>query len=67
MTAERERPLGAVVTDDGTCSFLVWAPRAKKVELRITSPDERIIPMQASQFGYFQTDATGIHPGALYM
>ncbi len=67
MTAEREISLGAVVTGDGKCSFLVWAPRAKKVELRISSPDERIIPMQTSQFGYFQADATGIRPGALYM
>jgi maltooligosyltrehalose trehalohydrolase len=64
--AERARPLGAVMTSDSTCSFQVWAPRAKKLELHITFPNDRIIPMQSGERGYFFADVSGARLGALY-
>jgi maltooligosyltrehalose trehalohydrolase len=66
VTAERERPLGAVMTSDSTCGFQVWAPRAKQLELHITFPHDRIIPMQAAERGYFFASVSDVRPGTLY-
>ena len=66
VLAGRERPLGAVMTGEAQCSFQVWAPRAKKVELHITFPNERIVPMQSAARGYFYADVSDVAPGALY-
>jgi maltooligosyltrehalose trehalohydrolase len=64
--AESKRRLGAMLAAENTCSFLVWAPRAKKVEVHITSPNETIIAMQSSEHGYFYADVANISPGTLY-
>ncbi len=66
VMAVNERPLGAVLTGESECSFQVWAPRAKKVELHITFPNERTIPMQPAERGYFYADVSDVSPGALY-
>ncbi|HWG59309.1 MAG TPA: malto-oligosyltrehalose trehalohydrolase [Candidatus Acidoferrales bacterium] len=47
------RRLGAHWTPGGRCSFLVWAPRAKTVELHIVHPAERSVPMRPLARGYF--------------
>ena len=64
--AERARPLGAAMTGDSTCSFQVWAPRAKQVELHIKFPTDRIIAMQSAEHGYFYADVADVRPGTLY-
>jgi maltooligosyltrehalose trehalohydrolase len=64
--AQGEKRLGAVLTGESTCSFLVWAPRAKKIEIQITSPNERTIAMQSSEQGYFYADVGNVPPGTLY-
>ena len=64
--AQSERRLGAMPAAENTCSFLVWAPRAKKAEVRITFPNERIIAMQSSEHGYFYADVPNVSPGTLY-
>jgi maltooligosyltrehalose trehalohydrolase len=64
--AQGEKRLGAVLTGENTCSFLVWAPRAKKIEIQITSPNERTIAMQSSEQGYFYADVGNVPPGTLY-
>ncbi|MFZ1974362.1 MAG: malto-oligosyltrehalose trehalohydrolase [Candidatus Acidiferrales bacterium] len=66
VLAGRERPLGAVMTGEAQCSFQVWAPRAKKVDLHITFPNERIVPMQSAERGYFHADVSDVDPGTLY-
>lgn len=66
VAATSGRPLGAVMTGENECSFQVWAPRAKKLELRITFPNERIIPMQVAERGYFYADVADVRPGTLY-
>ena len=66
VLASGERPLGAVMSGESECSFQVWAPRAKKVELHITFPNERIVPMQSAERGYFYADVPDIRSGALY-
>jgi maltooligosyltrehalose trehalohydrolase len=61
-----ERPLGATFTQDGSASFLVWAPRASRVDLRLSAPQEKTLPMQALPCGYFHLEPAGIKSGAEY-
>jgi maltooligosyltrehalose trehalohydrolase len=61
-----EKPLGAWLASDGNCSFLLWAPRAKQVNVRIVKPREREIPMHSLPFGYFYAEASSIEPGTEY-
>ena len=66
MRSAYDVSLGAIHSGTGKCSFLVWAPRAKKMEIRVTDPRERTVPMQALERGYFFAEIDGIEPGALY-
>lgn len=61
-----QRPLGATILDSGKCSFLVWAPRAKQVEICILTPDQRTVAMTPLPFGYFCAELQGVEPGAEY-
>jgi maltooligosyltrehalose trehalohydrolase len=65
VTAD-DRPLGATFTKDSSASFLVWAPRASRVDLHITAPQDKILPMRALPFGYFHLEQSGIEPGVEY-
>jgi len=58
--------LGPTVLEDGSCSFLVWAPFARKVELQICQPVQRIVPMEKWERGYFYYSGIDVHPGAIY-
>ncbi|HEY2120230.1 MAG TPA: malto-oligosyltrehalose trehalohydrolase [Candidatus Acidoferrum sp.] len=66
MTVKHKEPLGAILGDNFTCSFLVWAPHARQVEVRIVEPKECRIVMHPTSFGYFHAVAEGISPGTLY-
>jgi maltooligosyltrehalose trehalohydrolase len=66
VTAQRNEPLGATPLDDNSCSFLLWAPRASHVEVRVIEPRERTFVMQAMDRGYFRALAEGVSAGALY-
>ena len=59
--------LGASFLGNGRCRFLVFAPRAKRVEVRILSPRERleILPKEAG--GYHHGILGGIEPGDRYV
>jgi maltooligosyltrehalose trehalohydrolase len=59
--------LGAMYLGDQRCRFLVWAPRARQVEVRIVAPQERLIPLQRGERGYHQAVAEGVTPGSLYL
>jgi len=45
---------GAVLFDSGQTRFRVWAPRAGRMLLHITSPQERVFEMQPCARGYFE-------------
>lgn len=59
--------LGASFLGNGRCRFLVFAPRAKRVEVHILSPRERleILPKEAG--GYHHGILGGIEPGDRYV
>ena len=48
------------------CEFLVWAPKARKVELRMVSPKSALLDMETDGSGYHWTALPGIKPGAQY-
>ncbi len=58
--------LGAVPIDDRRTRFTVWAPRAKKVAVRIYTQDERVIPLESAPDGYFSRIIDDCPHGSLY-
>jgi maltooligosyltrehalose trehalohydrolase len=67
MSAPFDRPLGAVRSPEGACGFLLWAPKAEKVDVHIVHPGNRVIAMQPADGGYFTVGAEEIACGALYL
>lgn len=58
--------LGASCNRSGACEFLVWAPNAKRVDVRI--PDEnRLFELSPQPRGYFQAELAGLKPGTRYL
>jgi maltooligosyltrehalose trehalohydrolase len=59
--------IGASYLGNGSCEFVVWAPFKTKVELKIVLPEEKLIPMQKDEFGYWKTTVKDFSPGPLYL
>jgi len=62
----RHETLGGVLVGQDTCSFLVWAPRARKVEVCIVGPRECAVVMKDVGYGYFHAVVEGVPAGGLY-
>jgi maltooligosyltrehalose trehalohydrolase len=58
--------LGAVPRADGSCDFLVWAPRAQDVSVRLVAPQERIEKLTPAERGYFRGRLKDVRPDAQY-
>ena len=59
--------LGATLGPDGSCEFLVWAPRARRVDLHIVPPsDECVVAMKCEDGGYFRARLEDIQHGTRY-
>ncbi|MBU4448409.1 MAG: malto-oligosyltrehalose trehalohydrolase, partial [Proteobacteria bacterium] len=58
--------LGATYLGEGRSRFLVWAPLAEQVEVRLVSPREDIVPLQRGERGYFSAVVAGVEPGSHY-
>jgi maltooligosyltrehalose trehalohydrolase len=63
---KRQDRLGATYLGNGRCRLLVWAPFADKVEVHLTAPDERVLPLEKDGKGYHHTIAENVTPGNLY-
>src|SRR6267142_5673117 len=61
-----ESRLGATRTADGHCEFLVWAPAAARVEVRILGDVERIVRLIPESHGYHQGAVDSVEANALY-
>lgn len=59
--------LGAVRLEDGSARFLLWAPRSRRVELRIVAPAERRVPMEPLDRGYHAARVERVPQGASYL
>ncbi|GAB4361920.1 MAG: malto-oligosyltrehalose trehalohydrolase [Deltaproteobacteria bacterium] len=62
-----EGRLGATPLPGGGCSFLVYAPFAKRVEVRLLSPVERIVPLEPAERGYHRGIVPDAVPGSRYL
>jgi maltooligosyltrehalose trehalohydrolase len=58
--------LGATCQADGCWQFLVWAPRAEKVEVQLASPQMRTVVLEKIERGYHQI-VTDAGPGTQYL
>ena len=59
--------LGAIDLGKGRWRFLLWAPLAEAVDLRIVSPHERVARMEKIGRGYHRLVLTDIDPTARYV
>jgi maltooligosyltrehalose trehalohydrolase len=67
VTTQLDRSLGAVWSPEGACGFLLWAPKAERVDVHLVHPGDRVIAMRPLDGGYFTADVEEVSPGALYL
>ncbi|MGE5295223.1 MAG: malto-oligosyltrehalose trehalohydrolase [Solirubrobacterales bacterium] len=58
--------VGAQYVSNNRCEFRVWAPLRRQVALRILTPSERDLSLDAGDLGYWQTTADDVSPGSRY-
>jgi maltooligosyltrehalose trehalohydrolase len=58
--------LGATHLGGGRTEFLVWAPRAQRVEVRLLGARERWVPLSVGEQGYHHAVVEGAGPGCRY-
>lgn len=61
-----EGRLGAVSLPGGACRFLVWAPRAQRVEVEVLEPAPQRVLMEPQGDGYFAAWLERVPVGSLY-
>lgn len=61
------RRLGATSLGEDRCRFLVWAPFAEKVEVRLVAPRPRVATLDREARGYHHAVVEGAAPGSLYV
>jgi maltooligosyltrehalose trehalohydrolase len=66
VTADATASLGCTQIGDGRYEFLVWAPRAEKVELHIVTSPERFVEMRPEARGYHRAAVDSLKPGDRY-
>ena len=59
-------PLGATPLAGHGWRFVVWAPAAKELSVHIVGDDDRFVPMQKSDLGYFETTINELRSDARY-
>lgn len=59
--------LGATYLGDGHTRFVVWAPGAAEVKVRVLSPADKTLPLRREAKGYHQAIVEGIEPGCRYL
>jgi maltooligosyltrehalose trehalohydrolase len=58
--------LGAQPVAERRCSFTVWAPAARTVELHLHTASDRTVPLESVERGYFTVLVDDVGPGDLY-
>ncbi len=58
--------LGVTDLGHGRCRFLVWAPHAKQLELKIVAPEQRLLPMQRLDRDYYELTVDNLPDHAEY-
>ncbi len=58
--------LGARYLGNSRTEFLVWAPRAAQVEVRLLAPGERLVALRGEEHGYYHAVVEDVEPGRRY-
>jgi maltooligosyltrehalose trehalohydrolase len=58
--------LGATYLGDRRTQFHVWAPHAKRVEVMLASPEERLVSLEKRHRGYHAGIVENVRPGDAY-
>jgi maltooligosyltrehalose trehalohydrolase len=58
--------LGSAPIADSNWSFLVWAPKANRVDVHVSSPANIIEPLRQIESGYFYGEISPLQAGAWY-
>jgi maltooligosyltrehalose trehalohydrolase len=58
--------LGATCWEEQRCHFRVWAPAARKVDVHVVAPEERVEALARDDRGYHEGDLAGVGPGTRY-
>ncbi|MFP4164483.1 MAG: malto-oligosyltrehalose trehalohydrolase [Chitinispirillaceae bacterium] len=58
--------VGPFYEGNGHTSFTVWAPLRKKVDLVLSGPQKRQLPMERDEMGYWHAHKVPAGPGELY-
>ncbi|MGC2416573.1 MAG: hypothetical protein WA434_02440, partial [Candidatus Acidiferrales bacterium] len=66
MSVGAKTDLGCTHIGGDRYEFLIWAPRAERVEVHIVSPAERFIEMAPEAHGYHRAVADGLKTGDRY-
>lgn len=67
MTQFSGFPLGATYLGGEKCRFLVWAPKARTVDVYLVHPESRRVRLTSGLRGYFHGIVDGIVPGSRYL
>ncbi|WP_319420600.1 malto-oligosyltrehalose trehalohydrolase [Pleurocapsa sp. FMAR1] len=57
--------VGSQYLGNGVCEFTLWSPLKEKVAVHLVSPEEKLLPMNKQEQGYWYLKAE-IEPGTLY-
>src|SRR5690606_19648894 len=58
---------GALYLGEEGTRFRVWAPEAGRIEVKITSDGERVVPLERGAEGYHEAVVEGVEPGDRYL
>lgn len=58
--------IGALYRGENRCDFVVWAPEAGRMSVRIVSRHERTVPLRRSERGYWCAEVEDVRHGARY-
>lgn len=58
---------GAQYLGQGRCRFTVWAPFLTAASVHVVAPDDRLVPMEKDDRGYWEVVAPDVLPGSQYL
>ncbi|HEQ98890.1 MAG TPA: malto-oligosyltrehalose trehalohydrolase, partial [candidate division Zixibacteria bacterium] len=59
--------IGAYYNGANKCEFIIWAPLLESLDLKIESPEEKLIPMERIEGGYWHAEVADLGAGSRYM
>jgi maltooligosyltrehalose trehalohydrolase len=61
-----ETTSGVTYLGNGRCSFRIWAPRRRRLQVHIVGPRDQTVQLKEVGDGYFEAEVGDAQPGALY-